>query len=150
MKTILIITLALVSVTLMSSGFLSKPTEIKANTEISFHTGTFSEALEIARNQNKPVFLDISTAWCGYCKRMKANVYTDSNVAGFFNTTFINVVVDAEKGEGIEIAKKYGAKGYPTFVFINPDGSISKQTSGYRNPEKFLALAKELIKDDVR
>jgi thioredoxin-related protein len=149
MKTILIITLALMSITLMSSG-LSNPKEIKANTEISFHSGTFSEALEIARNENKPVFLDISTAWCGYCKRMKAKVYTDSNVADYFNTTFINVMVDAEKGEGIEIAKKYGAKGYPTFVFINPDGSISKQTSGYRNPEKFLALAKELIKDDER
>ncbi|MBW6489945.1 MAG: thioredoxin family protein [Lentimicrobium sp.] len=110
--------------------------------KINFHTGTWNEALQLAQQQNKPVFLDLSTSWCGYCKRMKANVYTDASVADYYNSTFINVSLDAEKGEGIQLARKYGVRGYPTFVFLNPDGSLAKQSSGYRNPEQFIALAK--------
>ena len=62
--------------------------------------------------------------------------------AKYYNSTFINISVDAEKGKGIELARKYGVKGYPTFVFINPDGSLTKKTSGYRSPENFLELGK--------
>ncbi len=113
-------------------------------TGIQFNTKTWNDVLALAKKENKSIFLEISTSWCGYCKKMKADVYTDTEVAKYFNSTFINISVDAEKGEGMELAKKYHVKGYPTFVFINPDGSLTKKTSGYRSPEKFLELGKSL------
>jgi len=109
---------------------------------IQFKSGSWNEILAMAKKENKPIFIDISASWCGYCKRMKANVFTDIEVAKYYNSTFINVSVDGEKGEGIELVKKYGVKGYPTFVFLNPDGSLAFQTSGYHNQEKFLELGK--------
>lgn len=112
---------------------------------IQFQSGTFKQASALTKKENKPIFLYISTSWCGYCKRMKANVFTNTEVGKLYNSTFINVAVDGEKGDGIELAKKYGVKGYPTFVFLNPDGSLAYQTSGYHNPEKFLELAKNAI-----
>lgn len=116
------------------------------NSAIQFNSGSWNELLALAKKENKPVFLDISASWCGYCKRMKANVFTDTEVAKYYNSTFINVAVDGEKGEGIELAKKYGVKGYPTFVFLNPDGSLAYQTSGYHNQKKFLELGKNAVK----
>ena len=113
-------------------------------TGINYNSGTWNEILALAQKENKPIFLEISASWCGYCKKMKANVYTDTEVAKYYNSTFINISVNAEKGKGIELAKKYDVKGYPTFVFINPDGSLTKKTSGYRSPENFLELGKSL------
>ncbi|NQU67936.1 MAG: thioredoxin family protein [Candidatus Marinimicrobia bacterium] len=113
--------------------------------EIQFYNGSWNKALALAKQENKPVFLDISASWCGYCKKMKANVFVDPEIAKFYDLTFINIAVDGEKGEGIELAKKYGVRGYPTFVFLNPDGSLSNQTSGYHNPKQFLELGKKVI-----
>jgi len=110
--------------------------------KIQFNAASWNEILALAKKENKPVFLDISASWCGYCKRMKTDVFTEPEVAKLYNTTFINVSVDGEKGEGIQLVKKYGVKGYPTFVFLNPDGSLSFQTSGYHNKEEFLKLGK--------
>lgn len=115
-------------------------------TGINFQSATWNQALAMAKKENKPIFLDISASWCGYCKRMKANVFTDSEVGNLYNSTFINISVDGEKGEGIELAKKYGVRGYPTFVFLKPDGSLAYQTSGYHNPSKFLELGKNAVK----
>lgn len=129
----------MISIAAQNTG-TKEVTEARA---IQFNTASWSEILATAKEENKAVFLDISANWCGYCKRMKANVFTNPEVAKYYNKTFINVSVDGEKGEGIQLAKKYGVKAYPTFVFLNPDGSISYQTYGYHSKERFLALAKK-------
>lgn len=115
-------------------------------TKIQFNKSSIKEILALAKKENKQVFIDISTSWCGYCKRMKANVFTNAEVANYFNSNFINISIDAEKGEGIELAKKYGVRGYPTFVFLNSDGSLAKQTSGYQNSQDFIEFAKNISK----
>lgn len=117
---------------------------------LQFNTASWNEILATAKEENKPVFLDISASWCGYCKQMKANVFTNPDVAKLYNATFINVSVDGEKGEGIQLAKKYGVKGYPTFVFLYPDGSMIFQTSGFHNAERFLELGNKAKNEKIR
>ncbi len=144
MKTTGILTISIIAFAIATAVNPGYPVPVSDELKINFLTGTWNEALQMAQQQNKPVFLDLSTSWCGYCRRMKSNVYTDPGVADYYNSTFINVSLDAEKGEGIHLARKYGVRGYPTFVFLNPDGSLAMQTSGYHNPGKFLDLAKSL------
>lgn len=136
--------LLLLSITLMLSiNASASDKSSKANDDgIQFETASWESILAKAKTENKPIFLDLSTPWCGYCKRMKANVFTDAKVGQYYNANFINVSLNAEAGDGIALAKKYGVKGYPTFVYINPDGSISQQESGYKKSEKFLELGK--------
>jgi uncharacterized protein YyaL (SSP411 family) len=145
MKRILVIAAGIIL--MISVAAQNKGTkEVTETGAIQFNTASWNEILSTAKEENKPVFLDISASWCGYCKRMKANVFTNPDVANLYNATFINFSVDGEKGEGIQLAKKYGVKGYPTFVFLNPDGSISYQTSEYHNKDAFLKLAKKANK----
>ena len=142
MRSILTIAMGIIMMILVAA---QNPNIENTNADVSaiqFKSGSWNEILAMAKKENKPIFIDISASWCGYCKRMKANVFTDIEVAKYYNSTFINVSVDGEKGEGIELVKKYGVKGYPTFVFLNPDGSLAFQTSGYHNQEKFLELGK--------
>jgi len=144
MKTIAIITTGLLMMVLVATRFPGNETPEKSNEGIHFKTGTWAEALKLAKAENKPIFLDISTSWCGWCKRMKSKVFTNADVANYYNSNFINVSVDAEKGEGIKLKNKYGVTGYPTFVFIKPDGSLAKKHAGYRSPEKFIQLGKSI------
>ncbi|MBE0638722.1 MAG: thioredoxin family protein [Bacteroidales bacterium] len=144
MKKITVILFAAVMVILTAARFPGGDSPNESNTGIQFFEGNWEEAQALAKAENKPIFLDLSTAWCGYCKRMKSKVYTDPDVGQYYNANFVNVSFDAEKGEGIALAKKYGVRGYPTFVFIMPDGTLAKQTSGYHKPDEFLDLAKSM------
>lgn len=109
---------------------------------INFHTGSWIEALELAKKENKLVFLDISASWCGPCKMLKNFTFPDEAVGKFYNANFINVALDGEKGEGIALAQKYGLTAYPTLLFIDGDGKLVSKTTGYHNAKAFLELGK--------
>jgi len=114
-----------------------------AKTAIQFRAGTWSEILEMARKENKPIFMDCYTVWCGPCKQMAAQVFTNPEVAEYFNKTFINVKFDMEKGEGIELKNKYGVSAYPTFLYIDPKGNVLNRLVGSMPAAEFIAKSKE-------
>lgn len=116
---------------------------IFAQESIRFEQGTFKDILAKAKTEKKLVFLDAFAVWCGPCKMMEKNIFTLPAVHSFYNSHFINARFDMEKGEGIDIARKYGIRSYPAFLFLNGDGEVVKQTYGYMAEEAFLAFAKE-------
>lgn len=108
---------------------------------IVFFEGSWQQALDAAKAQNKPVFVDIYTVWCGPCKKMVKEVFPLKEVGDKFNADFINYKIDAEKGEGIEIAKKYKVNAYPTYLFVRGDGTLVYRSTGAMPSEKFLSEA---------
>ena len=88
-----------------------------------YHDKSFKELLEMAKKQDKLVFMDCYTSWCGPCKRLASQVFPDTVVGNFFNTTFVNTKFDMEKDEGITIATKYAVRAYPTLLWLDADGS---------------------------
>lgn len=111
---------------------------------IEFHSGSWEDALLKAATEGKPVFLDISASWCGPCKMLKTNTFTNKQVGEYFNTNFINVAVDGEKGEGVDLAGKYHISGYPTMLFLDSEGEVISRIMGYRDPEGLLELGKQI------
>ena len=59
-------------------------------------------AIELAAKENKMVFIDFYTTWCGPCKRMSKEVFPQQEVGEYFNRTFISLKLDAEKENGLE------------------------------------------------
>ncbi|MFC4687365.1 thioredoxin family protein [Epilithonimonas pallida] len=110
---------------------------------IKFEESNFASILAKAKTEKKLVFMDAYASWCGPCKLMEKNVFTDENVADFYNKNFINVRIDMEKGEGKELAMKYGVRSYPTFLFLNAEGEIVGKELGYIKSEEFLELGKK-------
>ena len=113
---------------------------------IKFYRGTWKEALTLAKKENKLIFLDIYATWCGPCKRLKSTTFSNSTVAKYFNSNFINVTLDGEKGDGEILANKYRITGYPSLFFINADGNIIAQDDGYMDADELLMLAKSAVK----
>lgn len=107
---------------------------------ISFAQGNWKEVQAMAAQENKAIFLDVYTSWCGPCKMMANKVFTQKEVGDYFNAHFINYKIDAEKGEGIEIAKQYQVNSYPTCLFLTHDG---KHISSFVGAKDVKALLKE-------
>lgn len=98
--------------------------EFNKETAVNFEKGAFANHLAKAKKENKKVFLDIYTAWCGPCLQFNKTVLTNKEVAALMNEAFVNIKVDAEVGEGIEIGKKYVIGGYPTLLVLDSDGVV--------------------------
>jgi len=112
---------------------------------IVFFDGSFDKAKELAKTQNKIIFIDCYTSWCGPCKWMAKNVFTDSVVGAFYNANFINYKLDMEKGEGKIAKKDYKINGYPTLLYINGDGEIEHRSLGGSDTAEFIKIGKKAL-----
>jgi len=111
--------------------------------EIKFETGSYKDVLAKAKNENKILMVDFFTDWCKWCVELDNKVYTNGEVAGFANKSQVNWKVDAEKGEGVDLAKKFKVSGYPTILFINGDGNEVDRIVGYIPAKDFLKTIKD-------
>lgn len=106
---------------------------------------SFKDLLALAKKENRLLFLDAYTTWCGPCKMMAKNVFPQEKVGEFYNANFINSKIDMEKGEGIDLAKKYNVRAYPTYLFINGDGELIHRVTSYYDAPEFIEVGKDAI-----
>ncbi len=106
---------------------------------------SWEEVLAVAKKENKVVFLDAYTTWCGPCKKMSRDIFPLSSVSDTYNSTFINVKMDMEKGDGIKVARRYGIRVFPTLLYVNSEGEVLHRIAGFQNEKQLLTLAKDAI-----
>jgi thioredoxin-related protein len=109
---------------------------------IEFFEGSWQEAKDYALKQDKLIFVDAYTTWCGPCKRMAKSTFPDKQVGQYFNDNFVNVKLDMEKGEGPRFAQTYQVRSYPTLLFIDGAGELVHRAVGAKDPTDFLKLGK--------
>lgn len=109
------------------------------------HDIALADARQKARTENKFVFLDAYTSWCGPCKMMSSRVFPDSALGVFFNERFISLKIDMEKGEGPSLALGYNVEYYPTLLFLDADGKVLHKAVGFHNAEELQKLARTAI-----
>ena len=108
---------------------------------ITFEHGNFASVIAKAKAENKLVFIDFYTSWCGPCKHMAETVFKQDNVGAFFNSHFISYKIDAEKGEGKTLAAKYRVQIYPTYLFLDHQGAVFNRSIGSCKDSVFLGIA---------
>lgn len=113
---------------------------------IKFFEGTWQAALTKSAAENKLIFLDISTSWCGYCKKLKQTTFADKKTGVYFNERFINVELDAEQGEGKRLAQKFGVSGYPTLLLVDKNENALLTSEGYHDADDLINLIKSTVK----
>ena len=94
MKTIISIIFVVCIVTTVAAEEPDRTSGEKSRSGIEFHDGTWEEALKLANESGKPLFLNISASWCGPCKALKRNTFPYEEVGTYYNAHFINVLVD--------------------------------------------------------
>jgi thioredoxin-related protein len=117
---------------------------------VSFEHSEWKTILEKAKSENKIIFMDAFTVWCGPCKMMSNQTFPNKEVGDFYNKNFVSVKMDMEKGEGVDLARKYKVNLYPTLLYIDGDGEIVHRTAGFMWPKEFIELGKVAIAPEKR
>jgi thioredoxin 1 len=112
---------------------------------IVFFKGTWKEALQKAKAENKKIFLEIGASWCGPCKKLKAKTFTNAKVGAYFNANFINVTLDGEDGaDGTMLTEKYKLAYFPSLYIIDSTSKVLKAGVGFYNSKEILQFAKSI------
>lgn len=127
---------------------------------------SFNEAIEAQKKNPKKIFIDVYAIWCGPCKMLEKNTFSNKKVAEYINTHFYAVKFNAEGNESItykgktfknpgfvpdkkgrnathEFTLAASVKGYPTMIFLDENADMIFPISGYYTPselEPFLKL----------
>ncbi len=117
---------------------------------IQFTEGSWQSVKDKAKAENKLIMVDAFADWCVPCKMMAKDVFTKPEVGEFYNSTFINYQIDAEKGEGVDFAKEYQIEFYPTILYIDGSGKVVEKKIGAMSPELFLAAGKNVADPESR
>ncbi len=132
-----------------SLGHAEFQSDKKNNSGIQFEHTTWQEIVKKAKDENKLIFIDAYTTWCGPCKMMAKNVFTDEEVGAFFNQNFVNVKLDMEKEPGLSLKSKLNVTAYPTLIFIDANENIEHKAVGALNKLEFLKFANATLKGEM-
>ena len=117
---------------------------------------SIEEAAALAKSNPRPIFVDAYTDWCGWCKKLDKDTFSNPVIAEILNTKYYAVKFDAEgknpvtfqgkkfindgslgKTHQLAYALLQGNMGYPTVVFLTADSELITPVSGYKTPVQF-------------
>jgi len=136
---------------LLFSLLLALPAAAPASTDApALRWQDWNAGLPAAAKSGRPVLVDVYTDWCGWCRRMDRDVYARPDVRDYLAREFVTVKLNAEAGsltryEGRDyscaaLASRFRVTGYPTTIFLRPDGTHLVNVPGYVPAERFLML----------
>jgi thioredoxin-related protein len=164
-QTQLKVTIAAVLLSVLPLTSFNNAETISETTEIKWHT--IEEVQQLMKKQPRKVFIDMYTDWCGWCKVMDKNTFTNAEVISHLNSNFYAVKFDAEGKDAVTFKEKaynfvpqggrgyhelaaflmQGKMSYPTTVFLDENLELISPVPGYLPPEKILPIL-EYIGDD--
>lgn len=100
----------------------------------------YHEALKLAKEQNKPLLIDFFATWCGPCRMMDEQVYTDAEVVQA-TSAYVTVKVDIDADE--KTAMAYGVHSIPRNIVLNVHGEMIGDRLGFMESEEFIAYLKD-------
>lgn len=110
----------------------------------------WGNAIDLAKDGNKLIFVDAYADWCTYCHQLDKEVYTDSSVIAYFSEHFINVKLDTESEYGQILAQQFGISSLPTLIFITPAETPFQTIEGFIPAPTLLAYGQNTIEDFKR
>ena len=134
---------------------------------------TMNEALEAQKKEPKKILMDAYTTWCGPCKMLDKNTFSNEDVARYINENYYAVKFNAEGKEVINykeytfenpnydpnrkgrnsqhsFATALQITGYPTLVFFDEKGNLINPIKGYRTPRQLEIFLKMFAQDDYK
>lgn len=94
------------------------------------------EGLKQGGTESKFVMVDFTAAWCGWCTKLKSEVFETDEFKKVAGEKLVPVSIDADKNR--ELVDKYKVEGFPTILFLDTDGREVSRIVGFRDLQGFL------------
>lgn len=126
------------------------------------HGLSWQQVKEKAKKENKYLFVDCFTTWCGPCKYMTNNIFPQEKVGDFFNKNFVNVKVQFDKtkndseevkqwyADAEAIGKQFKVRAYPTFLIFSPKGELVHRIVAGGEADEFIAKAQKSLSPETQ
>lgn len=116
----------------------------------SIHWYSYNEGIKKMKEENKKGYLHFYTDWCGYCKLMKKQTFSNSKVINYLNKHYIAIEVNAEDKNAKAIVKKYKVDRFPLNFFLHTDATVIGARPGYIAPDLFVSMLKFIDTDSYK
>lgn len=112
---------------------------------------SLGDVIEKATAHETPILIEIYAPWCPYCERMQNTVYSHPDVKKYLREHFVYARLNSDTTDGThtfrgrtlstpQLASVLGAKGVPTTVFLNADGTPIARQPGFIKRPRFLSM----------
>ncbi len=121
---------------------------------------SFNEGMAEALKSHKKVLIDVYTGWCGWCKKMDKDTYSDATVSDYLARNYVAIKLDAESSRPLEyegksyteseLAAAFGINGYPSIIFLTDAGKPITVYPGYADAKQFRTVLSYIAEDHYR
>ena len=134
---------------------------------------TLENAVEAQKTTPKKIFMDAYTVWCGPCKMLDKNTFSNKDVANYINKNFYAVKFNAEGNEKVnflgktytnpgfnpnssgrnsshELAGYFGIRAYPTIIYLDEKAQLITPIPGYQSPKQLELYLKLFASNDYK
>jgi thiol:disulfide interchange protein len=111
--------------------FLTAWVPVNNPNEVNFYKDSYDNFLREAKKQHKPVILEFWASWCGPCKKLNQETFSDKDFAAFLNKNFLVYKVDIDSFDGIKIVEKFNVQAFPTLLVADSKGNEVSQLKGF-------------------
>ncbi len=108
--------------------------------QIDFEKASWEKIKEKAKAEKKLIFVDVYTTWCGPCKMLDSQVFSNRQLGQRMNAFFVSYKADAES-HGRSLAAQFAVNAYPTGIFLDADGNLLHKFIGFKSVPEFTAEA---------
>jgi len=115
--------------------------------KVAWFRGSFDELLAKAAESKRLVYLDFYSRSNPYSRKLEKTTYSEARVVDALDD-FLCFSIDADSKETKPLRKRFQVQGPPALVFLDPDGSLRDQISGYFAPEMFLMELERIRAND--
>lgn len=103
--------------------------------QINFQELSFDEAIKQAKKEDKLLFVDVFAEWCGPCKMLDKNVFSNDALGKKMNESFVSIKIDGDQEESRRIKDSFEINAYPTMLIISPVAGNNRKIEGYIDVE---------------
>lgn len=124
------------------------------------HGLSWQQVKDKAKSENRYIFVDAFTTWCGPCRMMAKNIFPLPETGSFYNANYINLKVqlDTTAKDNDEVKRwyadahdmmvRYGVNVFPTYLFFSPDGNLVHRSVGASDASTFINKGKDALNPD--
>lgn len=124
---------------------------IALNAQTVSEEKSWEQVKKQALDEHKLIFVDLYFTGCKPCAEMDRDVYPDPKVAPVLQSGFVTLKTNVMKEEiGKKLSMKYGVTGFPTLLFLNPDGRVIELEAGYHSADQFLTLMQKVADNNAK